>query len=256
MIGYGCDRGGWGNTGSGNWPRTTPEQRTPDRLRVLFIGNSFTGYNGGQALILQQLAASAGRNPVIDQLAIYGATWKLLWDSSKARSVIRQGNWDYVILQDHSQSALGWPVAMKNYGRLFSDAIDKAGGKPVFFMTWAKRDARFDQRVIARVYTDLAVEDAGLLAPVGIAWQNAMQARPKLSLYNFWDKKHPNPAGSYLTACVFYSLLFHDSPHGLISRIGEGHRTYIDLGKSDAEFLQDIAWQTISRAAAPAATRP
>lgn len=256
IIGYGLDQGWWNSTDLGNWPRTTPAERTPDRLRVLFIGNSFTGYNGGQALILRQLAASAGQNPVIDQVAIYGATWKQLWDTSKARQVIGQGQWDYVILQDHSQAALRWPVAMKNYARLFSDAIDQVGARPIFFMTWANRNMPFDQRIIARAYTDLATEDDGLLAPVGVAWQNALKARPKLSLYNIWDKKHPNAAGSYLTACVFYSLLFHHSPHGLIGRISEGHRTYINLSTDDAEFLQDIAWKTVSQGKMTPATRP
>ena len=45
------------------YPYSTPAERTPDRLRVLFLGNSFTQFNGGLALTLRELAGRPTSTP-------------------------------------------------------------------------------------------------------------------------------------------------------------------------------------------------
>jgi hypothetical protein len=44
------------------------------------------------------------------------------------------------------------------------------------------------------------------VAPVGLAWAQALQREPGLELWA-GDGKHPSKLGSYLTACVFYASL-------------------------------------------------
>jgi len=104
----------------------------------------------------------------------------------------------------------------------------------------------------------LAVANDGLVAPVGTAWQKVMKDRPHLPLYDPRDQpgKHPSPAGTYLTACVFYSMFFNQSPHGLTGRIVEGTNVFIDLSPSVATYLQDVAWETVKEMGPRAATRP
>jgi hypothetical protein len=134
--------------------------------------------------------------------------------------------------------------------------IDSVGAKPVLFMTWARRDEPQNQRVISQTYIQLAQENQAVLAPVGLAWQHAMRTNPKMVLHNQWDNKHPNMAGSYLTACVFYSVFYHQSPAALTPVIIEGDHSYIDLNDAEAAFLQGIAWQTVVQAGTSAATNP
>lgn len=70
------------------------------------------------------------------------------------------------------------------------------------------------QKQINRVYARAARKLGAELAPVGRAWQNALDARPRPRLHSE-DDSHPNPAGSYLTACVLYGTLTGRSPRDL-----------------------------------------
>ena len=239
------------------FPYSTTQQRTPDRLRVLFLGNSFTQFNGGLALVLQRLAESAGKQPppVFDQLTRFGATWAELWSLSDALATIRQGHWDYVVLQDYSRAAMIYRTEMDQYGKRFSTEIRAAGAKPLFFMTWARKDEMSTQRLIAGAYANVAAANGAAMVPVGTAWETSLRNRPWLILHTA-DKKHPTPAGSYLTACVFYAVLYHQSPRGLTARIDDGKTVYISLTAADAAYLQDVAWRTVTEAGRVAATRP
>ncbi len=239
------------------YPYSTPDQRTPDRLRVLFLGNSFTQFNGGIALSLRELAASARQQPapVFDQVTRFGATWAEMWSETPALAEIRQGRWDYVVLQDYSRAAMIYRSEMDQYGRMFAGAIRDAGAKPLFFMTWARSDEPQTQRMITGAYTTVAAANHATVVPAGVAWAASLHGRPRLTLH-VADKKHPTPAGTYLTACVFYAVLYHRSPHGLTPVVRDGTKVYIALPRSDATYLQDVAWQAVQGAGRSAATRP
>ena len=239
------------------YPYSTAAERTPDRLRVLFLGNSFTQFNGGLALILQRLAESAGKRPtpVFDQQTKFGATWAELWAQTTCKQTIAEGDWDYVVLQDYSRAAMVYRTEMDQYGRTFAKAIRDAGAKPLYFMTWARSDEMNTTRQIAGAYTAVAAENRARVVPAGLAWAASLHGRPRLVLHTA-DKKHPTPAGSYLTACVFYAVLYHESPHGLTPTISDGTTVYVNLAPADATYLQDVAWQTVQQVARPAATRP
>lgn len=242
------------------WPQSTAASRPPGRLRVLFLGNSLTQYNGSLPLILEQLSNAAGVKPapVFDLVYRYGATWAQLWDASAAREVIDQGHWDFIVLQDYSVAATKYRAEMDVYARRFSREIYSVGARPMFFMTWPHEDTLQSMPKIAAAYTNLAAANDGILVPVGLAWQHAIRENPKLILYDPRDNppKHPTAAGSYLSACVFYCVLFHHSPHGLTGRIAEGTKVYVNLSASDALYLQDLAWRTVKESGSLASTRP
>jgi hypothetical protein len=238
------------------YPYSTPAERTPDRLRVLFLGNSFTQFNGGIAFALRQLTASAHKTPapVFDQVTKFGATWAELWSQTTAREEIRQGNWDYVVLQDYSRAAMIYRTEMDQYGKIFSTEIRSAGAKPLFFMTWARKDEPKTQRLITGAYAAVAAANHATVVPAGVAWEASLHGRPRLTLH-MADKKHPTPAGTYLNACVFYAVLYHESPHGLTGQISDGTTVYISLDAADATYLQDVAWATVRQVGRVAATR-
>ena len=48
------------------------------------------------------------------------------------------------------------------------------------------------------------------VSPVGMAWKKSIEQNPDFELY-FGDESHPNLAGSFLSACVFYSSIFKKS---------------------------------------------
>jgi len=231
-------------------PAASPLARSPDYLRVLFIGNSFTNFYGGQALLLTRLAVSAheAHLPIAEQVTVNGVTLKYHWEHGQALRRIREGNWDYVVLQDHSTNPIVNRAEMFQYARLFDAEIRKVGARTVFYMTWARKDQPPNQKVIASAYESLAQELGAEVVPVGLAWQDSIQESPKLELFEK-DKKHPNSRGAYLTACSFYRFFYGHSPRGLEHVVPGAvgmKRNYLTTSDTDAAFLQGVADKTVT----------
>jgi hypothetical protein len=251
------------------------DSKDDSKIRILFIGNSYTYFNNLPAMIAA-LAVSAGQSKSLEsQMVVIGAaTLELHWQDGKALEVLKQGGWDYVVLQE--QSTLGHsfgtgniphikdPAVFHKYARLFDTEIKAIGAKTAFYLTWARKNAPETQKQLTEAYLDIAQELNAIVAPVGIAWESALSQRPELALHQD-DMAHPNPAGSYLAACVFYAAFYGESPEGLSATImgsaldddgtiikSEGDGTsatvkLVNLSESDALFLQQIAWQTVEQ---------
>jgi hypothetical protein len=230
-------------------PPSKPEQRTRDRLRVLFIGNSFTSRNGGQARILRALAASANIQPppIIEETTLEGSSLQEQWDVKLALPRIREGNWDFIVLQDLSIDPLVDQKDMFDYARKFDAEIRKAGAHTVLFMTWPLRTHPQDGAEIYSQYEELGKSISAGVVPNERAWANARKLDPDLHLYES-DGKHPSESGSYLTACLFYTMLFHASPVGLSSSVTGGGNSYISLDQAQALELQRVAEATATLA--------
>jgi hypothetical protein len=85
-------------------------------------------------------------------------------------------------------------------------------------------------------YLGIAQELNVPVASVGFAWSEARKQDPQLALWQD-DGSHPTEQGTYLAACVFYSVIFHKSPEGSSFTAG--------LPKETAKMLQKIAADTI-----------
>jgi hypothetical protein len=120
----------------------------------------------------------------------------------------------------------------------------------MFFMNWPHAEEPFTEVGIAAAYNQVAEANHARVAPVGLVWQKVLRDYPDLVLYDSRDKpqKHPTGVGTYLTACVFYSMFFHQSPHGLTGHVEEGKIVYVDLSPTDALKLQDAAWAMVKPA--------
>jgi hypothetical protein len=125
---------------------------------------------------------------------------------------------------------------------------------------FARRGQSQNQAAITKAYADIANERRALLAPVGAAWQAALEADPTLPFHQN-DDSHPTAAGSHLAACVFYGLLYGQSSEGLPGRLvvgnGDCGRVLVSLTRDRAALLQRIAWQTVqswNAAACPASS--
>ncbi len=261
-----------------------PGSGETERLRVLFIGNSYTYFNNLPQLVSELAHSTRDMKPVeTEMVAVGGATLKRLWEAGKALETLKRDRWNYVILQE--QSTLGPapivdgvvqisnPKNFHDYARLFDAEIKKVGAKTILFLTWARHNHMEQQTVLTNAYQAIAKELKAMIAPVGIAWEQALKENPQLALHQH-DKSHPTEAGSYLAACVIYATIFGQSPEGLTRRImgdgldfsgrpiskhsigqengqhhgqGNGKVELVYLPWSDASLLQRIAWQTVSQ---------
>jgi hypothetical protein len=81
---------------------------------------------------------------------------------------------------------------------------------------------------------------------VGLAWAAARNQSPELVLHHP-DGRHANPAGAYLTACVFYAVVFKTSPEGLPASFFIEGKTRPDQDEAQARLLQRVAWETVRK---------
>jgi hypothetical protein len=192
---------------------------------VLFIGNSYTYVNDLPAMFVR-LARSGGH--AIDASMVAEGGWTLSdhIKSSKTLEKIKSQKWDYVVLQEQSQIPASGEAREKGMypsARMLSELIIVGGGQPIFFQTWGHRDGwpemglnGYDemQHSLDQGYREIARQLNLPVAPVGDAWELAMRQNSQLVLWQE-DGSHPTEEGTYLSACVFYASIFHQSPEGL-----------------------------------------
>jgi hypothetical protein len=208
-------------------------------LKVLFIGNSYTFCNK-MPWIVSKLAESAQRALVIDMVTQGGVSLEWHANNQETLNAIEKGNWDVVVLQDRSLGPIESIDKMYQFGVELNERIQEIGAETVLYMTWARQHIPEMIDDLADAYTSLAKKINAKVAPVGIAWKNALDANPQLILHTE-DKSHPTPIGSYLIACIFYSTFYNISSEGLTGKIIIDDEKIVDLSDEDALFLQKIA---------------
>lgn len=219
--------------------------------RAFFIGNSYTFYNTMPEIV--NSLANAGGDTLIHASSTPGGA-QLIHQVSNTNTLngIRQGNWDFVVIQEQSQKPSFSPSQVAAdvlpFAAQLNDSIvaHNPCAETVFFMTWGRKNG--DQTNCANYppictyvgmqarlrssYLLMADQNDGICSPVGAAWQVVRDSFPTIELYTA-DESHPSYAGSYLAACTFYASLFRKSPVGL--------NFYGSLSAADAQRLQSIA---------------
>ncbi|QIR38911.1 hypothetical protein HCG51_20850 [Tolypothrix sp. PCC 7910] len=225
-------------------------------LKVLFIGNSYTYYNELPNLVKNlALNAKAARKFETEMVTVGGATLEQLWQQGKGVSRIKNGKWDYVVLQEQSTLPITNPKLMYEYARLFNEEIKKINAQTVFYLTWARQNRPETQQALKDSYMTIAQELNAIVAPVGIVWQKIQEQNQNLMLYEP-DNSHSSPIGSYVAACVFYATIYGKIPEGLnypnnnnnSNNPPENNKTKLEeLNQIDMTMIQHLAWEVVSR---------
>jgi hypothetical protein len=216
-------------------------------LPILFLGNSFT-YANDLPDLLQKLAAAA-KQPIAAEL-IADAGWTLQQHANNADSLdaLAARKWNYVVLQEQSViPAMRGDREYQMYPavRNLAQRSTAIGRKPLLFMTWGRErgmseagfaDYASMQTAISTGYVTIAAELDIAIAPVGEAWRTVVTQHPAIQLWDE-DGSHPSLAGSFLAACVFYTVLYHRSPKGIAYTAG--------LAPQTAAILQEVAGDTV-----------
>ena len=212
---------------------------SPYPENVLFIGNSYTYFNGGVNNHLDSFVGEA--LPDIEfytsAITMGGATLQSHFSTANTINTIETGNWDYVILQEQSTRPVDNPELFYQYAELMDEVITNSGAETMFFMTWARASNPEMIEGLEEAYNLIGNQLNAYVCPVGRAWQMALDQNHQIDLYSN-DGSHPNVKGTYLTVCMFYTCLFGESPEG-IEFINDPSIT-----TEEQIFLQSIAWQT------------
>lgn len=179
--------------------------------KVLFVGNSYTYYNN-MPEIVAGFAAMAGVPLQIKAHTMGAAQLGTIWGLRPTRYLLQDEKWDFVVLQEQSTLPLTATGRMRDSIRTFDEAIKKIGARTILYVTWARENLPRTQETITKAYVDIGSEFGALLAPVGPAWQFALEADPKMPLFDP-DGTHPSPTGSYLAACTLFLVISGSKQH-------------------------------------------
>ena len=234
-----------------------------DKIKILFIGNSYTYYNSTPEL-LKALIKEKFPEQIVETQLISGGGMTLAdhWKNESTKETIRTGEWDYVILQEQSNLGMGVIIDHNTYfgqtdlfydhARKFDAEIIKSGAKTVFLMTWSVRNQPQEQAILTHAYATIAKELEAIVAPVGLVWDK-IRTNPKIDLYAD-DGGHPSPMGSYLVATTLYGTLMGENPLGLsgvitgnrLSNSGElleDKELLVNLSDEETQLIQEASWE-------------
>ena len=201
-----------------------------DSLNVLFVGNSYTYFNN-LPLLVSQVAASNGDYVTYNSSAPGGHTFQQHSTNTTTLSLIAQGNWDYVVLQEQSQLP-SFPIGQVEsdvypYAKKLDSLIKVANpcAETVFYNTWGRKNGDASNcanlpvlctyqgmdSLLQLRYGFMADTNNAILSPVAQVWRYLRTNYPTIELYNP-DESHPSLAGSYVAACAFYTVILRKNP--------------------------------------------
>jgi hypothetical protein len=224
--------------------------------KVLFLGNSYTFAND-LPLLVAGLADSNGDSLIYDANTPGGYTlgWEPIAHATNPESLglISSGSWDYVVLQEQSQTPAIPALrdsCMFPGANILNDSVKQANpcSHLLFYLTWGRRFGGtqcFTPNYCSTDFTDFdhmqdsltvaykMISDSlnATVAPVGEAWRYVL-SNTSMLLHSS-DNSHPNLNGSYLAACVFYATIFKQPSSGLPFTAG--------LDPDSALILQEAA---------------
>ena len=203
--------------------------------RVLFIGNSYTEVNNLPDMV-KRVAESAGDMVEFQSNTPGGCTFQQHC-SNQSMTLIQQGGWDVVALQEQSQLP-SFPQSQVEqecfpYAEQLINAVYDANpnGEAMLYMTWGRENgdpynAQFfpvlgtyegmDSMLFERYMYMGRTYDASI-CPVGRVWRYLRTNNQEIQLYAS-DGSHPSIAGTYAAACAFYTMIFHKSPLNITFR--------------------------------------
>ena len=229
-------------------------KNNPDTCEILLIGSSYFNYNNLSSII-KNLSDSSGVDIYIEMHGQNGFYLSDHASSSSTEAKINERDWDYVILQGVG-SLIAYPYHFTNhpvYPALITlrDKIHAncESTRMVFCLPWAFEDGMTWYQNWTDTYEDMQIhiynntlqysDEIGFeIAPVGWAWYAVLEEyNYPLHYLHMSDWNHPSFEGSYLMACVIYSVVFQESTIG--------NPYYGGIQQDTAGYFQLVASDTV-----------
>lgn len=174
-------------------------------IKVLMMGNSHTHFSD----LPERLEAMLRVGNPGKTVAVVAAPASLFLDQhlkhKPTLALLKNQQWNYVILQAQKYSSSG------AFSYSIAEAISLVGlarqsnALPVLYPEWPRRGIAETDRIFTQ-HVSIAQQAPACIAPIGQAWDMALQRHPDLPLYAT-DGNHSVAAGAQLTALILYATL-------------------------------------------------
>lgn len=187
-------------------------------VKVLYIGNSLTYYFDSPGSFCKIYGLLHKDSPLVVESAT-GPGYTLLDHLSDPTTLaaLKKTKWDYVILQDGTQSAFGRPHESRYTHRRFVNLIRENGGKPLILMFPADKGQFYWQGILSQHFNSLGRELSAQVIPYGNVTFFSQLRHPELNLYDS-DEHHPGEKGALLYAMLAAQSVGNFSATDLLSK--------------------------------------
>jgi hypothetical protein len=165
------------------------QERSISNKNILFIGNSYT-YVNDLPLMIANVSLSTNDTISYNSSTPGGYTFNNHTQDTASISKIKQGNWDFVVLQEQSQLP-SFPIGQVSvesfpYAKILDSIINtyNSCAETVFYMTWGRKNGDASNcaswppvctyqgmdSLLRDRYTQMAFDNKTILSPVGALW--------------------------------------------------------------------------------------
>lgn len=226
--------------------------------KVLFVGNSYTGFHNLSNLTLE-VAKKHGDTFESTDRSPGGFTFKNHTQAPDFFMQLREGNFDAVVLQEQSQLP-SFPMSQVEtecfpYAKQIVDSIRAINPKTkiAFYMTWGRQNGDAQNcpnwppvctfggmnGLLRERYISMAQQNSCRVAPVGVVWRD-LRDSTSINLYEP-DGSHPSPEGSLTAAMVIYATLFDKQLKNNFSLMPYSAQTIAQIANTANFITQDSA---------------
>ena len=177
-----------------------------DSFELLFLGNSHSAANGLPGLVttmletgMQGASANSGLAPGYLYLA------DRLTDGV-TEPMLNGNQWTHVVLQAQKYSSSGLYHYPTDAAEEWIRRTKGRNALPILFPEWPRRGNDEEGLRVHNLHLGIASREPACVAPVGLAWEAALDQYPDLVLHAP-DGNHSSLNGALLTAYVFYELM-------------------------------------------------
>ena len=223
----------------GTWQETLSDAQT---LRILFIGNSMTFFWAIPESLQGMLETGTQDLRIEPHRSLYGGKWREYhYNKTDVVEMIKNGEFDFVVLQEGSGHPLKDPNLFYKYAKKFDRVIRKSGAGTLLYPSPIHlKNTDTERREVMQRFVELSKKIDAPIIPVCETLRLCYAERPHTVWHNS-DGVHMGMQGGYAVACTFYSALTDGAPFPPPAILVQQVEIDADL----AVFIQEKAMQAV-----------
>lgn len=209
-----------------------------NQFHLLFMGNSHSASHDLPQLVASMLRAGIAGAEVETHLASGYHYLDERLQHQPSTSLLNDGTWTHVILQAQKYSTTGRRSYPTDSAEEWIRRVNDKNARAIMFPEWPREGNKEEGPRIHQLHQRIAQAEPACVAPIGLAWEQALEQNPKLKLYTS-DGNHASLDGAFLTALVLYGTISKQDPAEL------PHLRTVQLNRKTQTALRQAASATL-----------
>jgi len=209
-----------------------PNNQVVDHYQILLMGNSHVKSLDSMINILIEARFPEKEVSSSSAQGIYYLSERI--EDKASIDKLTNTPWTHVILQAQKYSSSGAFTYPTDAAVSLIRLSKSQNSTPIMFPEHPRFDNKTEGMKVHLLHKSIAQEEPACVAPIGLAWDRAIELYPDLNLHHA-DGNHANTTGKLLTALVFYQIITGESADTL------PYIAAIDVDELNQNILRQVA---------------